>query len=147
MFVLLPDGSKGTIEDPVSQADVTPTVLDLLGEPRGDDPLFGASVFDEHRTLIPLRRGWFATSAGMVVPDFDFTRPRVFPIGDNPAGDVTKKDWQDSNLMLRIASAYERDLPMRAGAGKTQAVIPTPRARRNLKKPVQSAPASTDPGQ
>jgi lipoteichoic acid synthase len=99
------------------QADIFPTVANLLGIPLKEQVHFGQDLLNQTHNLLPQRyylpSGSFVNDTGIFVPGEgyeDGTR-YLFDGGSPDASKVTKDEYRRALQLLRMSDSYVRSLP------------------------------------
>ena len=126
-------------QDVAGQADVMPTVADLVGADITQIPHMGRSVFVGSNSLVPLNAylpgGTFVNNRVVFMPGLGFddgTAVAVKNDASTGATDVEKQDFQRMLELTRISDEWVNTLPKLKNAGE-MGWIPDPVARKAAK--------------
>jgi len=99
------------------QADIFPTVANLLGVSMGDQIYFGQDLFNHPSNLLPERyylpSGSFINDRGIFVPGVSFSDGSFYAFGGGPGSkdDATEDQYRRALELLDMSDRYVRSLP------------------------------------
>ncbi|WP_276355255.1 LTA synthase family protein [Cohnella caldifontis] len=118
-LILSVPGIQGpkTIEELGGQADVFPTVANLLGVPMGDQVIFGQDLLNHPSNLLPERyylpSGSFINDKGIFVPGASFSDGTFYGLGGQAGtkSDATEDQYRRALKLLDMSDRYVKSLP------------------------------------
>lgn len=118
-LILSVPGIEGsmTLVETGGQADILPTVANLLGVPLGQQIHFGQDLLNQSSNLLPQRyylpSGSFVNDKGIFVPGDGFADGSFQAFGSSPAaaGEATEDEFDRALQLLDMSDRYVQSLP------------------------------------